>query len=52
MLALSSVQRYFLYRGATDIRKGIDGLSGIVRNELKENPFSGDVLYPIRPTTY
>jgi transposase len=44
MLALSSVQRYFLYRGATDIRKGIDGLSGIVRNELKENPLSGDVF--------
>lgn len=44
MLALSNAQRYFVYRGATDIRKGFDGLSGIVRNELKGNPLSGDVF--------
>jgi len=44
MLALNNAQRYFIYRGVTDIRKGFDGLSGIVRNELRENPLSGDVF--------
>lgn len=44
MLALNNAQRYFVYRGAADIRKGFDGLSGIVRSELKENPLSGDVF--------
>jgi len=44
MLALNNAQRYFLYRGVTDIRKGFDGLSGIVRDELRENPLSGDVF--------
>lgn len=44
MLALNNAQRYFLYRGVTDIRKGFDGLSGIIRNELRENPLSGDVF--------
>ena len=31
MLSFSSRQRYFLYRGATDMRKGFNGLSGLVR---------------------
>lgn len=44
MLALNNAQRYFVYRGCTDIRKGFDGLSGIVRSELKEDPLSGDVF--------
>lgn len=44
MLALNNAQRYYIYRGVTDIRKGFDGLSGIVRNELRENPLSGDVF--------
>lgn len=42
MFALSSAQRYFLYRGVTDMRKGIDGLSGIVREHLGSDPLSGD----------
>lgn len=39
-----SSHRYFLYRPATDMRKGFDGLSGIVCNELTMNPLSGDVF--------
>jgi len=39
-----STHRYFLYRQATDMRKGFDGLSGIVCNELGMNPHSGDVF--------
>lgn len=35
--------RYFLYREATDIRKGFDGLCGLVSSELGQNPMSGDV---------
>lgn len=39
-----STHRYFLYRQATDMRKGFNGLSGIVCNELEMNPLSGDVF--------
>jgi transposase len=36
--------RYFIYRSGCDMRKGYDGLSGIVRNEWKKDPLSGDVF--------
>lgn len=36
--------RYFLYREVTDIRKGFDGLSGLVSGQLGQNPMSGDVF--------
>lgn len=39
-----STNRYFLYRKATDMRKGFNGLSGIVCNELAMNPLSGDIF--------
>ena len=44
MLALSTATRYFLYHRPTDIRKGFDGLAGLVRNELGQNPLTGDVF--------
>ncbi len=44
MLSLSSQQRYFLYRGVTDMRKGFNGLNGLVRQHLKQDPLSGDVF--------
>ena len=44
MLLLSSAQRYFIYAGKTDMRKGFDSLCGIVRDEFKMNPLSGDVF--------
>jgi transposase len=44
MLQLSYNSRYWLYRQCTDIRKSFDGLCGIIRNELKQNPLSGDVF--------
>lgn len=44
MLALSNALRYFFYRDAADMRKGFDGLSGLVRNELQCDPLSGDVF--------
>lgn len=44
MLSLSSSIRYFLYRDATDMRCGIYSLAGLVQNNLKQDPLSGDVF--------
>lgn len=44
MLALSSHLRYFLCSRAVDMRNGFDGLAGLVRNHLKQEPLSGDVF--------
>lgn len=44
MLSLSPSSRYFLYRHQADMRKGFDGLSGLVREGLGKNPLSGDVF--------
>ena len=44
MFALNAHQKYYLYAPATDMRKGFDGLSGLVRNELERDPLSGDVF--------
>lgn len=44
MFSLSSSQSYHLYRPACDMRKGFDGLSGLVSNELGRQPAGGDVF--------
>lgn len=44
MLALYDNRRYFLYRMATDMRKSFDGLSGLVKQEMKQHVLSGDVF--------
>ncbi len=44
MLSFSSRQRYFLYGGPTDMRKGFAGLSGLVRRHLDHELLSGDVF--------
>jgi len=44
MFALTAQQHYFLYHQTTDMRKGFNGLSGLVRNELDKDPLSGDVF--------
>ncbi|MFN8698283.1 MAG: IS66 family insertion sequence element accessory protein TnpB [Flavobacteriales bacterium] len=43
MLLISEHQRYFLFTGVTDMRKGFDTLCGLVRSEMKLNPMSGDM---------
>jgi len=43
MFSLSESLNYYLYRFPTDMRKGFDALSGLVRNQLKQNPQSGSV---------
>ena len=44
MFSLTERHRDFLYRSATDMRKGFDGLSGVVRNDLGMDPLSEDVF--------
>ena len=44
MLFHYQVREYFLYSGFVDMRKGIDSLSGLVRNELGKNPLTGDLF--------
>ena len=44
MLSFSPRQRYFLYRKATDMRKGFNGLSGLVRAHFAHELLSGDVF--------
>jgi len=34
--------RLFLHREPTDMRKGFDGLSGLVKTAMQQNPLSGD----------
>lgn len=44
MLSLSPIHHYFLYREKADMRKGVDGLCGLVRDGLKRDPLSGDIF--------
>lgn len=41
MIALSGATRLFLFRGRADMRKGFDGLSGMVEEHFGESLFSG-----------
>lgn len=43
MFNLNAHQRYYVYSEPTDMRKGFNGLSGIVRNKMGKNPLSGGV---------
>lgn len=44
LISFSDRYRYFVYGHACDMRKGYDGLSGLVRNEFKKDPLLGDVF--------
>lgn len=43
MLSFTSSQQYYLGIGCVDMRKGCDGLSGLVRQGLGRNPLIGEV---------
>jgi transposase len=43
VLGFNSTQTYHIYTKNIDMRKGFDGLSGIVTNELEKNPRDGAV---------
>ena len=44
MLSITRLHRCYLYRGFTDMRKGIDSLCGLIRNELGKDPMSGEMF--------
>jgi transposase len=44
MLHLSAANKYYLYRGNTDMRKGFDSLSGLVSSQMQLNVLSGSVF--------
>ena len=44
MFSLSASNKVILYRQATDMHKGFDGLSGIVQNKLRRNVLNGEVF--------
>ena len=43
MMGLTSHHRYYLYNGVCDMRKGFDGLSGIISMEMNRNVLDGSV---------
>jgi transposase len=52
MLALGAATRVYLAVGATDMRKGFDGLFGLVQQRLALDPLSGHLfLFCNRPRT-
>lgn len=44
MLSITHFHRCYLYRSRTDMRKGVDSLCGVNRNELGKDPLSGELL--------
>ena len=44
MLSLASGVKIFVYTQAADMRKGFNGLSGIVRSEFQSDPTDGSVF--------
>jgi transposase len=44
MLHLSAACRYYLYNGATDMRKGFDSLCGIITASMKQDALNGSVF--------
>lgn len=43
MIGSSRAVRVYARRGATDLRKGFNGLYGLIRSELGRDPLSGDM---------
>jgi transposase len=44
VLALTTATRIYLYRAPCDMRKSFDGLCGLIRSELGEDPLSGSLF--------
>ncbi len=44
MLSITGIHRCYLYGGRTDMRKGIDSLCGLIRNEFGKDPLSGELF--------
>jgi len=44
MFSLGDYLQYYLCVGDVDMRKGVDGLSGVARNQMGRDPLSGEVF--------
>jgi len=44
MLSLGNTTRVFLAKGATDMRKGFEGLFALVKEQLAKDPLSGHLF--------
>ncbi len=44
MFALNDSQKFYFYQQSTDMRKGFNGLSGLVRTGMQRNPLSGEIF--------
>ena len=44
MLSLTASTRIYLYRAPCDMRKSFDGLCGIIRSEVNQDPLSGSLF--------
>ncbi len=44
MMPVGPATRIYLAHGATDLRKGFEGLSDLVRHRFKEDPLSGHLF--------
>lgn len=44
MLALTAATRIYLYRPPCDMRRSFDGLCGLIRSALDEDPLSGSLF--------
>ena len=45
MLGLTGTLNYYLFNGSIDMRKGVYGLSDVVRHEMKQNPNNPQNVY-------
>jgi len=43
MFGLSDQHRYYFYTGVSDMRKGFDGLSGLILDQMRSSPIDGSV---------
>lgn len=43
MIPFTSGHQYFIYTGITDMRKGYNGLYGIIKTIMESNPLDGNV---------
>ena len=50
LFGISGNARLFLYCLPADMRKGFDGLGGLVINKLGQNPLSGDIFIFVNRT--
>jgi transposase len=44
MFSLTSSMSYYVYKGASNMRKTFDGLCGLVMDKFSRNPMSGEVF--------